>query len=86
MVSVAAALEIENNSIKTARLAMGGVAHKPWRATNAEEILVNSSATEEVFQQAAETALEGAQGYQHNNFKIELISRAIVQALKTVAE
>ena len=81
LVSVAAALEIENNSIKTARLAMGGVAHKPWRATNAEEILVNSSATEEVFQQAAETALEGAQGYQHNNFKIELISRAIVQAL-----
>ncbi|MEO1374105.1 MAG: xanthine dehydrogenase family protein subunit M [Cyanobacteria bacterium J06635_10] len=86
LVSVAAALEIENNSIKTARLAMGGVAHKPWRAINAEEILVNSSATEEVFQQAAEIALQGAQGYQHNNFKIELISRAIVQALTTISE
>lgn len=86
LVSVAAALEIENNSIKTARLAMGGVAHKPWRAINAEEILVNSSATEEVFQQAAETALEGSLGYQHNNFKIELVKRAIVRALTTVAE
>ncbi len=86
LVSVAAALEIENNSIKTARLAMGGVAHKPWRAINAEQILVNSSATEEVFQQAAETALQGAQGYEHNNFKIELVKRAIVQALTTISK
>jgi len=65
---------------------MGGVAHKPWRATNAEEILVGSSATEETFRQAAETALQGSLGYQHNNFKIELAKRAIVRALTTLAE
>ncbi|MEA5597853.1 FAD binding domain-containing protein, partial [Rivularia sp. UHCC 0363] len=86
LVSVAAMLEIENNSIKTARLAMGGVAHKPWRATNAEDILVGASPTEEVFRQAAETALQGAQGYEHNTFKIELAKRAIVRSLTTVAE
>ena len=86
LVSVAAVLEIENNSIKTARLAMGGVAHKPWRATNAEEVLIGASPTEEVFRQAAETALQGSIGYQHNNFKIELAKRAIVRALMTVAE
>ncbi|MEM6403060.1 MAG: xanthine dehydrogenase family protein subunit M [Cyanobacteria bacterium P01_D01_bin.116] len=86
LVSVAAVLEIENNCIKTARLAMGGVAHKPWRATNAEEILVGAPPTEEVFRQAAETALQGSIGYQHNNFKIELAKRAIVRALMTVAE
>ena len=86
LVSVAAVLEIENNSIKTARLAMGGVAHKPWRATNAEEILVGATPSEEVFRQAAETALQGSLGYQHNNFKIELAKRAIVRALTTLAE
>ncbi len=86
LVSVAAVLEIENNSIKTARLAMGGVAHKPWRATNAEEILIGATPSEEVFRQAAETALEGSHGYQHNNFKIELAKRAIVRALTTLAQ
>lgn len=86
LVSVAALLEIENNSIKTARLVMGGVAHKPWRATNAEEFLIGATPSEEVFKQAAETALQGSVGYQHNNFKIELAKRAIVRALMTLTE
>ncbi|MEM7556097.1 MAG: xanthine dehydrogenase family protein subunit M [Cyanobacteria bacterium P01_A01_bin.84] len=86
LVSVAVAVKIENNSIKMVRLAIGGVAHKPWRATNAEEVLIGLTPSEEVFQQAAETALEGAKGYQDNKFKIELAKRAIVRALRTVTE
>ncbi|ARV59414.1 FAD-binding molybdopterin dehydrogenase [Nostocales cyanobacterium HT-58-2] len=86
LVSVAAALDIENNTIKAVRLALGGVAHKPWRATQAEEILVGSSPNEEVFTQAAEVALQGAQPRQYNAFKVELAKRAIVRALATVGE
>ena len=86
LVSVAAALDIQDGTISSARLAMGGVAHKPWRANNAEEVLLGSTPSEEVFRQAAETALQGAQAYQHNGFKIELVKRAIFRALTTVGE
>ena len=84
LVSVAAALDIQNNTIQQARVAMGGVAHKPWRANKAEEILIGQQAGEEIFRQAAETALAGAQTYEHNTFKVELGKRAIVRALSTV--
>ena len=86
LVSVAAALEIQNGTIKAARLAIGGVAHKPWRATQAEEILVGSSPNQEIFEQAAVVALQGAQTRQHNAFKVELAKRAIVRALSTTGE
>lgn len=86
VVSVAAALDIENDTIQAARLAMGGVAHKPWRATEAEEILVGATPNQEVFEQAAEVALRGAQPHQYNAFKVELAKRAIVHALLTVGE
>ena len=84
LVSVAAALEIQD-TIRQARIAMGGVAHKPWRATAAEEILIGKQPSESVFQQAAETALATAKPYEHNAFKVELGKRAIVRALSTVA-
>ena len=85
LVSVAAALDVQDNVIQNARVAMGGVAHKPWRAFEAEEMLVDKPANEETFRQAAETALFGAQTYEHNAFKVELGKRAIVRALSTIA-
>ena len=85
LVSVAAALNVQDDVIQDARVAMGGVAHKPWRAMTAEEMLVGKPANEEIFRQAAETALSGAQTYEHNAFKVELGKRAIVRALSTVA-
>lgn len=86
LVSVAAALEIApDGKIKTARLALGGVAHKPWRAAEAEASLAGKPATVENFRAAADAALAGAKGYQHNTFKIELARRTIVRALTTLA-
>ena len=85
LVSVAAALNVQDNVIQDARVAMGGVAHKPWRSFEAEEMLVGKPANEETFRQAAETALAGAQAYEYNAFKVELGKRAIVRALSTVA-
>jgi xanthine dehydrogenase YagS FAD-binding subunit len=81
LVSVAAALETDGNTIKQARLAMGGVAHKPWRATEAEKMLVGKAPTEAVFTQAAEAEMRNAKPLEHNRFKVELGKRAIVRAL-----
>lgn len=85
LVSVAAALNVRDNVIQDARVAMGGVAHKPWRAFEAEEMLVGKLVNEDTFRQAAETALAGATTYEHNAFKVELGKRSIVRALSTVA-
>ncbi|MGF1512245.1 MAG: FAD binding domain-containing protein [Elainellaceae cyanobacterium] len=85
LVSVAAALEVQGGTISEARLALGGVAHRPWRATAAEEFLVGRSPSESAFQQAADAALAGAKTYEHNAFKVELGKRAIVRALSTIA-
>jgi xanthine dehydrogenase YagS FAD-binding subunit len=81
LVSVAAALETDGNTIKQARVAMGGVAHKPWRATQAEKVLAGKAATEAVFMQAAEAEMRNAKPLEHNRFKVELGKRAIVRAL-----
>jgi len=86
LVSVAAALEIEGGQIKTARLALGGVAHKPWRAHQAEEALTGKQPNDQNFRAAAEAELAAARGYKYNSFKIELAKRAITQALGTVAQ
>lgn len=86
LVSVAAALEIENNKIKNVRIALGGVAHKPWRAFEAEKVLTGASANEETFRNAAETELKNAQGFGHNDFKIELVKRTIGSVLNELAE
>lgn len=85
LVSVAAALETENGSIKNVRLALGGVAHKPWRASEAEKFLSGKESTEENFRQAAEAELKTAKGFGHNDFKIELAKRTIVGVLKELA-
>lgn len=86
LVSVAAALNIQQGKIQQARLAMGGVAHKPWRALEAEKILTGAPATVATFQQAAEVAMRSARAFEHNRFKIEMGKRAIVRALSIVAE
>jgi len=85
LVSVAAALAIENNTIKDARLAMGGVAHKPWRLSAAEKALVGKPVSEATFQQAAAIAMQGAKAFKHNAYKLKLGPNTIVQALKVAA-
>src|SRR5262245_26788889 len=82
LVSVAAALEMDGNKIKEARLALGGVAHKPWRDTEAEAMLNGKAASKENFQKVADAILRDAKGFGHNDFKIELAKRAIVRALR----
>ena len=86
LVSVAAALDLDSNkTIKAARVALGGVAHKPWRAEKLENVLAGKKADENTFRAAAEAELAAAKGYKYNSFKIELAKRAIVRALSTVA-
>jgi len=86
LVSVAAALDLDaDGTIRAARIALGGVAHKPWRVEAAEEALVGQAVGEAAFLQAAETILQGAQGFGQNDFKLPLARNAIVQALTTAA-
>lgn len=79
LISVAAGFDIEDGLIKEARIALGGVAHKPWRSAEAEAYLKGKTPSEENFAQAAEIILDGAQGFEHNHFKIALAKRAIVR-------
>jgi xanthine dehydrogenase YagS FAD-binding subunit len=81
LVSVAAALETDGDNIKQARIAMGGVAHKPWRAMEAEKFLTGKAATEANFKLAADAEMKAAKPLEHNAFKVELGKRAIVRAL-----
>jgi xanthine dehydrogenase YagS FAD-binding subunit len=85
VVSVAAALELDGDTIKEARLALGGVAHKPWRDPSAEAELRGLKADQSTFARAANVVLRDAKGFQHNAFKIDLTSRAIVRALTQAA-
>lgn len=85
LVSIAAALDIQNGTIRQARLALGGVAHKPWRALEAEAVLNGAPANQETFKRAAAATLEKAQGYKYNSFKVELGRRGIVRALTVAA-
>ena len=85
LVSVAAALDMKGKTIQQARLAMGGVAHKPWRLTAAENFLRGKAATVANFQQAASLAMQEAKGRGHNNFKLTMAPNTLVHTLKTVA-
>jgi xanthine dehydrogenase YagS FAD-binding subunit len=85
LVSVAAALELEGDTIKTARLALGGVAHKPWRDRSAEAILQGQTTNSSTFTRAANVLLRDARGFEHNAFKIDLARSAIVRALTQAA-
>lgn len=86
LVSVAAALESENGTIRNVRIALGGVAHKPWRAFQAEKVLAGAEAKPETFRRAAEAELANAKGFAHNRFKIELAKRTVVSVLSELAE
>ncbi len=85
LVSVAVALDMDGNTIRHARLAMGGVAHKPWRLTTAENFLKGKNASEVNFKQAATIAMKEAKSYGQNNFKLKMAPKTIVQTLKTVS-
>lgn len=86
LVSVAAALELDGQDVAEARLALGGVAHKPWRKLEAEALLRGQAATDANFARAADALLQGAKPYAHNGFKIALARRAIVRALAQAAD
>jgi len=79
LVSVATGLDLDGDTINEARIALGGLAHKPWRVTAAEDFLVGKQATRENFGAAADIILEGAHGYEHNAFKIELAKKSIIR-------
>jgi xanthine dehydrogenase YagS FAD-binding subunit len=85
LVSVAAALDMEGGTITGARLAMGGVAHKPWRLHAAEAFLKGKPADLATFRQAAGIAMQDAKAYQYNKFKLTMAPNAIVQALTTAS-
>jgi xanthine dehydrogenase YagS FAD-binding subunit len=82
LVSAVAALETDGKTVRSARIALGGVAAKPWRAREAEVALMNVAATPEAFAHAAEVALADARPSGDNGFKIELARRIIVRALE----
>src|SRR5688572_3458281 len=83
VVSAAVALDMDGDRIRTARVALGGVGTKPWRVPQVEAALAGASLDSTALQQAAALAAEGAQGRGHNDFKIELMQRAIVRAVET---
>ena len=85
LVSVAAALDIQNGVIQNSRIALGGVAHKPWRSLEAEKALNGKPANENTYKAAAEAAMHGAKKYKHNGFKPDLAKRTIVRTLTVVA-
>jgi CO dehydrogenase flavoprotein C-terminal domain len=83
VVSAAVALDMNGSRIRTARVALGGVASKPWRVPKVEAALVGASLDPAALRRAAALAVEGAHGRGHNDFKLELMQRAIVRAVET---
>jgi xanthine dehydrogenase YagS FAD-binding subunit len=86
LVSAAAALEMDGPVVRQARIALGGVAHKPWRVPAAEALLAGQPLNEERALQAARLLLDGAQAFKDNGFKIKLAERAVVRALREAQE
>ncbi|GAB3572049.1 xanthine dehydrogenase family protein subunit M [Spirosoma luteolum] len=86
LVSVAVGLKLDGDTVTDVRIALGGVAHKPWRKPEAEALLTGKVATKANYRLVADALLEGARGYAHNGFKIELAKRAIVRALSMAAK
>lgn len=85
LVSVAAVVDTEGDRIRSARIALGGVAHKPWRALEAERQLAGADLSDDTFADAGEAAVKGAQGRGHNDFKIALAARTVARALSEAA-
>ena len=86
LVSVAAVLEVEDGAVREVRLALGGVAHKPWRATRAEEVLRGGPAEESAFRAAAEEELADARPLAGNAFKVPLARKLITGVLRDLAD
>jgi xanthine dehydrogenase YagS FAD-binding subunit len=86
LISVAVGLEMDGDIIRGARIAMGGVAHKPWRALIAEKELIGKKPSEKLFEQAAKMEMERAKPLEHNKYKVTLGERAIVRALKMATD
>jgi len=89
LASAAVALDLEGGRggrIRSARVALGGVATKPWRSREAEQALTGAKADEAAFRAAADAALQGARPQKHNGFKIKLAKRTLVRALTTATE
>lgn len=85
LVSVAAALELDGDEIIDARLALGGVAHKPWRDRAVEALLIGRTVSRETFSAAADALLQDAEPLEHNGFKVKLARRATIRALSDAA-
>jgi len=85
LVSVAAGMEVVDDKIINVRLAMGGVAHKPWRLTAAEDFLKGKEPSLGNFEQAAKLAMSGAKGFGENDFKLQMAPNTIIEAL-TIAK
>ena len=85
LVSAAAALEIDGGTIRSARLALGGVAHKPWRSMKAEAMLAGKQADSDAFRSVATEALAGAKTYEYNAFKVAMAKETIVRAFQMAA-
>lgn len=85
LVSVALVLQVLDGRVESVRIALGGVAHKPWRAHKAETVLQGQAATEENFRRAAEAELADARGHGGNDFKIPLARRTLIATLRDAA-
>jgi len=85
LTSAAVGLDLDGSTIRSARVALGGVGTKPWRSSEAESVLTGKSASDSTFRQAAEAALAGATPQRQNGFKVELAKRTIVRALQNVS-
>ncbi|QJE00209.1 xanthine dehydrogenase family protein subunit M [Massilia forsythiae] len=85
LVSVAAALELDGDTVRDARIVLGGVAHKPWRAYAAEDVLRGQALHSDVLARAAAAAVQGARPCRDNAFKVELARRAVVRAIRNAA-
>jgi xanthine dehydrogenase YagS FAD-binding subunit len=85
LTSAAVGLDLDGSTIRSARVALGGVGTKPWRSMEAERVLTGKSATTDVFRAAAEAALRDAKAQRQNGFKIELAKNTIARALETVS-
>lgn len=85
LVSVAAALELQDGTIRGARIALGGVAPKPWRVRSAEQDLTGKTPSPDLFETAGREASAGAKPYRDNAFKTDLVRRAVTRALSIAA-
>ncbi|MGI4951962.1 MAG: FAD binding domain-containing protein [Janthinobacterium lividum] len=85
LVSVAVGMELDGGTVKRVRIALGGVAHKPWRVPEAEALLEGQAPGEDVFRKVAARLMQGAVGQGHNDFKIALATKAIIRALQQAA-